>query len=305
MCIRGPKLQQRFDGPLNERGTSTVNGHERPKEPRACRCFLFALTAAVGLSATVTGGCTNRPASENATAASPTGATEAAAPSSQTLLAIGPDSQDWLLAGHGYDNNRFVSSTITKSNVATLAPAWSTQIADDGEQEAAPVVWNGTMYLSTPHNHVIALNAATGALKWDSPYTPATILDFAVNRGVGIVDGKVFIATQDCRIRALDAQTGHQVWSVAGCSTQQNNWYSMPVYVYKDKLLVGVAGGDFGANGSVQAFSAKDGTKLWQWDTVPGPGQPGHETWPGDSWKHGGAALWEGCRSIREPTPCS
>jgi alcohol dehydrogenase (cytochrome c) len=271
-----------------------VNADDQPKESRTFRCSVFALTAAAALGAAMTGGCTNKPASQTATTASPTGASEAAGPSSQTLLALAQDPQDWVLAGHGYDNNRFVSSTVTKGNVGGLGPAWSTQIADDGEQEAAPIVWHGTMYLSTPHNHVIALDAATGALKWDAPYTPATILDFAVNRGVGIADGKVFILTQDCRIRALDAQTGHQVWNVAGCSTAQNNWYSMPAYVYKDKLLVGVAGGDFGGNGSVQAFSTKDGTKLWQWDTVPGPGQPGHETWPGDSWKHGGAALWGG-----------
>jgi alcohol dehydrogenase (cytochrome c) len=215
-------------------------------------------------------------------------------PASASLLDAAGNSPDWLLAGRGYDNNRYVPSTITKTNVATLAPAWSTQIADDGEQEAAPIVWHGTMFLSTPHDHVIALDAKTGALRWDSPYAPAAVLDFAVNRGVGIADGKIFIGTQDCHLRALDAATGKKVWDVAGCSTQENNWYSMPAYVYKDMVLVGVAGGDFGGNGAVQAFSVADGSKLWQWDTIPGPGEPGHNTWAGDSWKHGGAALWGG-----------
>ena len=217
-----------------------------------------------------------------------------AEPRSETLLSAEQDSSSWLLAGHGYGNNRYVTSTISAANVGTLAPAWSTQIADDGEQEAAPIVWRGTMYLATPHNHVIALNATTGALKWDSSYTPASILDFAANRGVGIGGGKVVLGTQDCRIRALDLDTGRKVWDVPGCTTQQNNWYSMPSYVYKGTVLIGTAGGDFGGNGSVQAFSLRDGAKLWQWNTVPGPGQPGNDTWPGESWKHGGAALWGG-----------
>ena len=244
-------------------------------------------------------GCAQSPPAEStqdisAVAAAELGTGTEIGPTPATLLSAASDPSSWLLAGHDYGNNRYVSSTITSKNVAQLRLAWSTEIADDGEQEAAPIVWHGTMFLTTPHNHVIALNAATGKLKWDAPYTPAAILDFAVNRGVGIADGKVFIATQDCRIRALDAETGKAAWSVSGCSTQQNNWYSMPIYAYKHMLLVGVAGGDFGGNGSVQAFSDADGKKLWQWNTIPGPGQPGHDTWAGDSWKHGGAALWGG-----------
>lgn len=201
---------------------------------------------------------------------------------------------DWPLAGYNLGFNRSVTSTITAQNVAQLAPAWSTQLADVGEQEAAPIIASGVMYLTTPHNHVLALDAKTGALKWDSPYSPAAILDFATNRGAGLAADKVFIATQDCRVRALDAATGKEVWNVSGCSNQANNWYSMAVYPYKTMLLVGVAGGDFGGNGSIQAFNAADGSKLWQWNTIPAQGEPGHETWPGDSWKHGGAALWGG-----------
>ena len=127
---------------------------------------------------------------------------------SQSSGSSGAAGGDWTLAGYNLANNRYVSSTIDLSNVAQLAPAWTTQIADVGEQEAAPIVSDGTMYVSTPHNHVLALDAATGKLKWDSAYTPVAVLDFAVNRGVGFGDGKVFIATQDCHVRALDASTG-------------------------------------------------------------------------------------------------
>jgi alcohol dehydrogenase (cytochrome c) len=249
------------------------------------------------LSLALASGC----AQELAAAAPPPGKSvaampdgTAAEPTSATLLGAASQTQDWILPGHDYGNNRYFASTITPANVAKLAPAWSTRLADDGEQEAAPIVWHGIMYLSTPHDHVVALDAKTGALVWDSPYTPASILDFAANRGVGIAGGRIFIATQDCRIRALDAKTGKQIWSVVGCSNQANNWYSMPAYAYRDTILIGVAGGDFGGNGSVQAFKIADGTKLWEWKTIPDAGQPGHDTWPGDSWKHGGAALWGG-----------
>lgn len=215
-------------------------------------------------------------------------------PSAQELLGAQRDVEDWLLPAHGYEGNRYVESTITKANVAKLGKAWTTQLADDGEQEAAPIVWHGTMYLSTPHEHVIALDAKTGKLKWHFPYTPAYVLDFAVNRGVGLGDGKVFIATQDCHLIALDAQTGKKLWDKMNCYDTTNSWYSMAVYVFKDKILLGSAGGDFGSIGHMSAFSMQDGSRLWDWQTIPGPGQPGHDTWPGDSWKHGGGALWGG-----------
>jgi alcohol dehydrogenase (cytochrome c) len=201
---------------------------------------------------------------------------------------------DWPVAGHGYDNNRYVESGISKDDVQHLSPAWRTPVADDGEQEAAPIIYAGTMYVSTPHDNVLALDAKTGALKWQFPYTPAGVLDFAANRGVGMAGGKVFIGTQDCRVLALDAATGKTAWNVAGCSNGANNWYSMPAYVYRNAVIIGVAGGDFGGDGSVQAFDANTGRKLWQWNTIPAAGEAGHNTWPGDSWKHGGAGLWGG-----------
>jgi len=84
------------------------------------------------------------------------------------------------------------------------------------------------------------------------------------------------------------------LWNVAGCRDTSNSWYSMAAYVYKNQIILGTGGGDTGNIGLVSAFSTKDGKRLWDWQTIPGPGQPGHETWPGDSWKHGGGAVWSG-----------
>ena len=216
-------------------------------------------------------------------------------PSTAKLLHAGSDDTDWLLPEKSYAGNRYTTLTqIDKTNVGDLALAWQTDLADEGRQEAASLVWNGIMYVSTAHDGVLALDASTGKLRWQAPYNPSYVLLFSVNRGVGLADGKVFIATQDCRILALDAMTGKSVWNVQGCRDPSNSFYSMAAYVYKNEIIVGTGGGDNGATGLISAFSVKDGTRLWDWQTIPGPGQPGHETWPGDSWKHGGGAAWSG-----------
>jgi alcohol dehydrogenase (cytochrome c) len=106
---------------------------------------------------------------------------------------------------------------------------------------------------------------------------------YAVNRGVGLSNGKVFVATADCRIIALDAGTGKSIWNAQGCLETSNSFYSMAAYIYKDQLIVGTGGGDSGNIGLISAFSVRDG-----------PGEPGHETWPEDSWKHGAGAMWNG-----------
>ena len=216
-------------------------------------------------------------------------------PRADTLLSAQQDDANWILPAKTYAGNRYTALTqIDRTNVGALGQAWRTDIADDGEQEAAPIVWNGIMYLSTPHDGVLALDATTGKLLWQAAYNPAYVLLFAANRGVGLADGKVFIATQDCRVIALDAASGKSLWNVQGCRDTSNSWYSMAAYVYKNQIIVGTGGGDNGNIGLVSAFSTKDGKRLWDWQTIPGPGQPGHETWPGDSWKHGGGAVWSG-----------
>ena len=138
------------------------------------------------------------------------------------------------------------------------------------------------------------MDGKSGALKWAFGYSPAYELQYPVNRGVGLSDGKLYIVTQDCRLVAIDAATGAQVFNVPACHDTAATWYSTAAYVYKDKVIVGTSGGDLGGSGLVSAFSAQDGSRLWDWHTVAQPGEPGHNTWPGDSWVHGGAAVWAG-----------
>lgn len=220
-----------------------------------------------------------------------TATTSAAAdyPDAQALTTAATDGDNWALPGKSYGNNRYTTLTdITADNVGHLKKAWVTQLADDGEQEASPIVWHGTMYLSTPHEHVLALDAASGALKWENPYTTAYALLYYVNRGVGLADGKVFVGTQDCRVVAVDAATGKTAWNVQHCPDTQNSWYSMAAYVYKNNVILGTAGGDNGNRGQVQAFNTADGSLSWQWETLK------HDTWPGTTWQHGGGPVWGG-----------
>jgi alcohol dehydrogenase (cytochrome c) len=227
-------------------------------------------------------------------------ATPTYAQTTDELLNAGRDDNDWILPGKTYQDNRYTGlEQITPKNVQMLAKAWSTEIADNGQQETSPIIWRGTMYLSTPHESVLALDAATGKLKWQFPYNPSYTITYAVNQGVGIADGNIFVATQDCRVIAIDATTGEQSWNVNGCPNDRyastaNSWFHMATYIYKNKIILGTSGGDTGAIGHVMAFSTSDGHRLWDWQSIPGPGQPGHDTWPGDSWQHGGGAVWSG-----------
>jgi alcohol dehydrogenase (cytochrome c) len=221
-------------------------------------------------------------------------------PDANDLVAAGKDDNDWLLPGKSYSNNRYTGlDQITPQNVHTLTKAWSTELADNGQQESGLLVWNGTMYLATPHDNVLALDSATGALKWQSPYNPAYYLNFTVTRGPSMADGKIFLATLDCRIVAIDATSGKKAFNVNGCpndkyTSTKNSLFSGENYVYGDEIITGTAGGDLGNVGRVIAFSTHDGHRLWDWSNIPFPGQPGNDTWPGNSWMHGGGDAWAG-----------
>ena len=142
------------------------------------------------------------------------GSSNTAAP----LLQSASDGADWLVPGKTYGGNRLTTLTqIDPSNVATLKKAWVTAVKDDGEEEASPIVWNGTVFVTTSHDNVLAMDGKSGTLKWAYGYSPAYELQYPVNRGVGLSDGKLYIVTQDCRLVAIDAATGAQVFNVPAC----------------------------------------------------------------------------------------
>jgi alcohol dehydrogenase (cytochrome c) len=221
-------------------------------------------------------------------------ATVGPAPTQQDYLDAAQKDNYWILPARSYSGNRYIANNeINRTDVDKLKRVWQFKVPDDGPMEGVPIVWNGMMYVTSAHDHVYALDAKTGEMKWEFQYKPH-VLAFAANRGVAVMDGNVYIATLDGHLIALDAQDGHKIWDEVAVHDARNSFYTMAPVPYKKMLLLGVSNGDWGGVGNISAFDPKDGKRIWQWNTVPGPGEPGHDTWSGDSWKRGGAASWGG-----------
>jgi alcohol dehydrogenase (cytochrome c) len=235
-----------------------------------------------------------------AAVAAPAAVLAAAGPSHDAYMNAANTNSDWILPAKSYTGNRYVTAEqIAPKNVSHLKRVWKFKVDDDAGMETAPIVWHDTVYVTTAHDHVYALNARSGKLKWafiDKPH----VLAFAANRGVGLMDGNVYVATLDGHLIALNAETGKKVWDVVAAHDTSNTFYSMAPVPYhdpktgKDMLILGASNGDWGGIGYITAFNPTDGSRIWEWETVPGPGEPGHDTWSGDSWKRGGAAVWSG-----------
>ncbi|MGH7040954.1 MAG: pyrroloquinoline quinone-dependent dehydrogenase [Acetobacteraceae bacterium] len=229
-----------------------------------------------------------------AMAATPSNAEGPTAQNFMALSSTGSQS-DWILPAGNYSGNRFLKEDqITSTNVGQLQTAWTFTIPDDAPIETSPIMWNGMVYITSAHDDVYALDAKTGKLEWTFADHPTQIVGFSRNRGVAVLDGKVFIATIGGHLVALDAKTGKKVWDKLEVKDPKTSFYTMQPVPYQHELLLGVSNGDWGGIGNISAFSAENGDRLWEWDTIPKPGQPGNDTWSGDSWKRGGASVWSG-----------
>ncbi len=206
--------------------------------------------------------------------------------------------QNWLTYYGTYKAWRYSTlDQVNRDNVSKLSPAWAFESGvTDGGMQSAPLVVDGVMYVSTAWNHIFALDAKTGAQIWRYDYpTPEAIPGTygTWNRGVAVAYGLVYMGTLDNHIVAVDQKTGREVWKVEVENAKQCgcNITSAPLIV-KDMVVSGVTGGDSAHRGYLNAFDAKTGRHRWRFWTIPGPGEPGNETWEGDSWKHGGGSTW-------------
>jgi alcohol dehydrogenase (cytochrome c) len=219
----------------------------------------------------------------------------ASGPSAQTLLESDRSGTNWILPAGNYSGNRQVEeSEIGPQNVDQMQVAWTFKLPGGDPVEASPIVWDGTVYVASGQDDVFALDAKTGDLKWQYRPNAKQIVGFPRSRGVAIYDGKVFIGMIDGHLAALDAKTGQELWNKETVEDPKLGYYSMQPVPYKGKILIGVSDGDWGGIGDVSAFDAKTGEQAWKWQSIPQPGQPGHDTWAGDSWKRGGGAIWNG-----------
>ena len=207
-----------------------------------------------------------------------------------------PEDSDWLLVRRTYDGWGYSPlDQIAPANVSRLQPAWVFATGVNNGHEAPPMVNNGVMFVATPGNQIVAIDAKTGGLLWryKRPLPEDVVLLHATSRGVALYRDKVFFASGDAVLVALDARTGEEVWT-AKVEENKNGYYmSMAPLVADGKVMVGASGGEMGIRGFVAAFDADTGKVIWRTFTVPAPGEPGSETWPkGDQWKTGGGPVW-------------
>lgn len=204
---------------------------------------------------------------------------------------------DWVTYAGNYAGHRHSPlSKINRHNVARLQLAWTAQLrGGDSNLQATPIVAGGRIFVTESPDGVVALEAASGRLLWRYRRPVPSDLSLCCgspNRGVAILGDRIFVGTIDAQLVALDAGTGKLKWDVQVADPKLGYTMTGAPLAIRDAIVVGVAGGEFGVRGFIAAFSASDGRVLWKFDTVPGPGEPGHETWGGDSWKTGGGPTW-------------
>jgi len=220
---------------------------------------------------------------------------EPAEVSAQDLLAS-PVAADWTSYNGDYTGRRYSTlREITTANANQLRAAWVFHPGNSQILEATPVVVRGVMYV-TAANDVFALDARTGRQLWrhSRPVSSGLLDDAAAhkNRGVGVWQNSVFVQTDDAHLLALDARSGGLLWDVECADKTKHYGATGAPLVVKDAVIVGTSGGDSGVRGFLAAFDAATGKKKWQRWTIPGPGELGSSSWPGDSYLHGGGTTW-------------
>ena len=207
-----------------------------------------------------------------------------------------PEDSDWLMIRRTYDGWGYSPlEQITTGNVSRLQPMWVFSTGQANGHEAPPMVNNGVMFVSTPGSQVIAIDAKTGIILWRyrRPLIEGAIVLHPTTRGIALYGDKVYFATNDAMLVALDAKSGREAW-VTKVEENKNGYYiTLAPLVADGKVMVGASGGELGIRGFVAAYDPETGREVWRTYTVPAPGEPGSETWPnGDQWKTGGAPVW-------------
>ncbi len=216
--------------------------------------------------------------------------------SSDRILRAASEPRNWLTYGGTYDSRRYSQlQQITPQNVENLEQRWVLQDQVLGAWQSNPLVVDGIMYITERPNDVMALDAKTGRVFWLYRYTPspdARICCGANNRGVAILGDTLYMGTLDAHLIAIDAKNGHPLWNIAVADVKFAYSITLAPLIVKDKVIVGVGGGEFGIRGFIAAFDVKTGKEAWRFYTVPAPGEAGNTSWSGDAWKTGGGSVW-------------
>ena len=224
----------------------------------------------------------------------------------ERLVNAAEEPHNWLTYSGTYSGERHSAlGQITTENVVDLEMKWVFQSRTTHPFQVTPLVVDGVMYLTQPPNDVVALDARTGRVFWVYEHVlapDARPCCGLTNRGLAIHGDTLLMGTLDAMVVAVDARSGGPLWKTQVADPSVS--YSIPLapLVVNDKVIVGTSGGDAGVRGFIAAFNVYTGEEEWRFHTIPGPGEPGHETWepcrPGmehcdpDAWMHGGGATW-------------
>ena len=213
----------------------------------------------------------------------------------ERLVNAAGEPQNWLMYWGDYQSTHYSRLTqIDATNVRRLRAAWTYPMPGDSVLEATPVVVDGVMYVTQP-GVVAALDARTGRELWKQTRQQKVKNPYEINpfnRGVAVAGHRILVGTLDAALIALDSRTGRTLWETQVADTMLGYSLTSAPLVVKDRVLVGITGGEFGARGFLDAYDLATGRRLWRWYAVPAPGEFGSDTWKGDSWQHGGSPMW-------------
>lgn len=205
-----------------------------------------------------------------------------------------PEPRNWLMYRRTYDGQGYSPlDQINASNVRDLVPVWTFSTGVVEGHQSPPMVNDGIMFVTTPQAQVIALDAKTGEMLWRyKRQLPEDLTQLhPTNRGVALYGDRLYLATTDAYLVALDARTGKEIWARQVEDYQKGHYFTLAPLVARGKVMIGGSGGEFGVRGFIAAFDAQTGEPAWRTYTVPGPGEPGHDTWK-NGWQTGGASIW-------------
>jgi alcohol dehydrogenase (cytochrome c) len=199
--------------------------------------------------------------------------------------------------GMGYNLQRYSPlDQINKATVKKLVPVWNYSYDDSRSEESQPLVYNGVVYVTT-NSATIAVDVKTGREIWKTkveypPEVPRIVCCGIINRGAALYDGKVFRTTLDANVIALDAKTGKEAWKSNAIDFKDGYAMTVAPLVADGVVITGVSGAEYGTRLFLDGWDSATGKHLWRTYTIPGPDEPGHDTWPGDTWKFGGGSAW-------------
>ncbi len=214
----------------------------------------------------------------------------------ERLLDAAKEPGNWLTYSGNYQAHHYSPlDLINRENAGRLKVQWMYQIRGRQHFETMPLVFDGVMYITDPPSDVTALDVRTGRPLWHYRRTipqGVPVCCGQVNRGVAALDDQIFVNTIDAHLVALDARTGRVRWDVEVADYKTGYSMTAAPLAIKGKIIVGIAGAEYGVRGFLDAYDAKTGKRAWRFWATPGPGEPGNDSWSGDSWKRGGGTTW-------------